>query len=97
MKDRPNWVWENMRMEFGMPASAISMGIVTCFSTSSAARPGNSDTTVTWVSVTSGKASIGKFLKDTMPAATNRTRPRMTNSGWSSAKATMRLITWRPA
>ena len=40
MNDRPNWVWENMRTAFGTPASEISSGIVTCFSTSSAARPG---------------------------------------------------------
>ena len=40
MNDSPNCVCENMRIEFGMPASATSIGYVTCFSTSSAARPG---------------------------------------------------------
>ena len=35
--DRPNCVCENMRTECGSPLSPISSGIVTCFSTSSAA------------------------------------------------------------
>ena len=57
--DSPNWVCENTRTECGMPDSATSSGIVTSRSTSSAARPGCSVTTVTWVSETSGKASTG--------------------------------------
>ena len=40
MNDRPNCVCENIRTECGRPLSAISSGIVTCFSTSSAAWPG---------------------------------------------------------
>ncbi len=81
VKDRPNWVCENTRIELGRPASATSMGSVTCFSTSSAARPGNSEITVTWVSVTSGKASTDRFLNAITPAIANSSVPRMMNSG----------------
>jgi len=38
--DNPNCVCENMRTAFGRPLSPISSGVVTCFSTSSAAYPG---------------------------------------------------------
>src|SRR3954471_3641297 len=92
MNERPNCVCENMRMELGNPASATSSGSVTCFSTSSAARPGNSVMTVTCVSVTSGKASTGNCLKAMMPAPINSTVPSITNSGCLSANSTIFCI-----
>ena len=97
MNERPNCVCENMRIEFGTPASAISSGMVTCFSTSSGARPGKRLMTVTWVSVTSGKASIGSERKAETPTPMNSTSPRMMNSGSLSAKWTMRFIIGRLA
>src|SRR5258708_29252415 len=66
--------------------------MVTCFSTSSAARPGNSVITVTCVSVTSGKASTGRFLNAIRPPPMKMNNPRMTNSGWLSANPMRRLI-----
>ena len=92
MNDSPNCVCENMRIEFGKPASATSSGNVTCFSTSSAARPGNSVITVTCVSVTSGKASTGSCLNAITPPPMNSTVPRITNNGWLSANETIFLI-----
>ncbi len=64
-----------------MPASATSSGMVTCFSTSSAARPGSSVITVTCVSVTSGNASIGSALNAATPPPMNSSMPSRTNSG----------------
>src|ERR1700674_1031633 len=69
-----------------MELSAISSGMVTCFSTSSAACPGNNVTTFTWMSVTSGNASIGSERKAAIPAPMNSSRMRPTNSGWWTAK-----------
>ncbi len=80
--DRPNWVCENTRTECGMPDKATSSGIVTSRSTSSAARPGCSDTTVTWVSDTSGKASTGSTRNAAMPAPMNNSSASITISGW---------------
>lgn len=85
VNESPNCVWENTRMELGRPARAVSMGSVTCFSTSSGARPGKSAITVTWVSVTSGKASTDRFLKAITPASANSSTPRTMNRGWCSA------------
>src|SRR4051812_42408191 len=82
-----------MRTAPGRPDRPTSSGTVTCFSTSSAARPGKSEITVTCVSVTSGKASTGRFLNAKAPAPMNNATPSATNSGWYSAKATMRRIT----
>src|SRR5215470_9118431 len=48
--------------------------------------------TLTWVSVTSGKASIGSDLNAASAPATKRRVPRTMNSGFCSANATMRLI-----
>src|SRR2546426_3797881 len=92
MKERPNCVCENRRTEWGTPDSAISSGIVTCFSTSSGARPGNRVITCTWMSETSGKASIGSASKAAMPAPTKSATSSITNSGWRSANATTRVI-----
>src|ERR1043165_8572535 len=91
--ERPNCVCENMRTAPGNPESATSSGIVTCFSTSSAARPGKSEITVTCVSVTSGNASTGRFLKANAPAPTKSSTPSTMKRGWYSANATMRRIT----
>src|SRR5262249_12938751 len=92
MNDSPNCVGEKRRTECGMPLSPISIGIVTCFSTSSAARPENSVMTWTCVSVTSGNASTGRDLKAATPPAMNSTTSRIKKNGWSSAKDTTRLI-----
>ena len=51
--------------------NAISIGIVTNFSISSALRPGHCVMIVTSVFVTSGNASIGIVLKVTMPATSS--------------------------
>ena len=47
MYDSPNCVCENNRTAWGIPFSAVSIGIVTCFSTSSGARPAYSVITFT--------------------------------------------------
>ena len=85
VNERPNCVCEKSRIEFGRPDSAVSSGSVTCFSTSSAARPGYSAMTVTCVSVTSGNASTDRFLNAITPAAANTSVARMMISGWCSA------------
>src|SRR5574340_35732 len=46
--------------------------------------------TITCVSVTSGKASMGSDWKAKKPPATNMMVSRIMNSGWFSAKATRR-------
>src|SRR5262245_21619388 len=48
--------------------------------------------TLTWVSVTSGNASMGSALNAAKPPATKSSRPRTMNSGFCSANATIRLI-----
>src|SRR5690349_12061774 len=71
--------------------------MVTCFSTSSGAWPGNSVITDTWTSVTSGKASMGSDLKAAIPAPINRSRSSDMNSGWWIAKETIfRIIVTAP-
>ena len=80
-KERPNWVCENMRTAPGRPDSSTSSGMVTCFSTSSAARPGYSEITVTWVSVTSGNASTGRLANAQMPPPMKSATPSTTNKG----------------
>ena len=69
MYDRPNCVCENIRTLCGRPARLSSIGIVICFSTSSAARPSYSVTTLTWMSETSGNASIGSDSNAKTPPA----------------------------
>ena len=81
VNDSPNWVCEKTRIELGKPDSANSMGKETCFSTSSAARPGNKAITVTCVSVTSGNASTERFLNATEPAKINSKVAISTMSG----------------
>jgi len=92
VNDSPNWVCENTRTEFGRPDRPTSTGSVTCFSTSSAARPGYSAITVTWVSVTSGKASTDRFMNAMTPAIANSSVPSTTNRGWCRANWTSRFI-----
>src|SRR5712664_1970465 len=48
--------------------------------------------TFTWMSETSGKASMGKLWKAAQPPPMKRTVIRTTNNGWCRAKLTMRLI-----
>jgi hypothetical protein len=74
-------VCENIRTACGTPASTISSGIVTCFSTSSAAWPGTNVITVACTSVTSGNASTGNDRNAIMPAPTNSSVTSSRNSG----------------
>ena len=48
--------------------------------------------TVTWVSVTSGKASTDRFLKAITPAMTNSTVPSTTNKGMFRALRIKRFM-----
>src|SRR5262245_8811275 len=75
-----------------MPLSSVSSGMVTCFSTSSAARPGYNEMTVTCTSDTSGNASMGNCLNATMPPAMNRTANSEVNRGCASANETILFI-----
>src|SRR5947199_8314458 len=92
MNERPNCVCENSRTECGTPLRTVSSGIVTCFSTSSGARPGKRAMTLTCVSETSGNASMGRLMKATMPPAMKITTSNAAKSGWCSAKWTRRRI-----
>ena len=62
------------------------------FSTSSALRPGHWVMMVTFVFVTSGKASIGVCLKDTIPAITAIVVQKKIKNLFFSEKATMLSI-----
>src|SRR4051812_29821403 len=48
--------------------------------------------TLTWVSETSGNASIGSVLKATTPPAMNKPASSKRKSGWCRAKEMVRLI-----
>jgi len=50
-------------------AQAISIGMVTCFSTFFRGMAWKERNHETWTSVTSGKASMGRVLKATIPLA----------------------------
>ena len=52
-----------------MPASAVSTGNVTCFSTSVGDSAGASVLICTWLFVISGTASIGSLVSDQIPTA----------------------------
>src|SRR5262249_7780525 len=60
---------ENERVDSrpGVPASAVSIGNVTCFSISTGDSAGAMALIWTWTLVTSGTASIGNFVKDQAP------------------------------
>ena len=81
MNDKPNCVCENNRTECGSPLSTVSSGIVTCFSTSSGARPGKSVMTFTCVSDTSGNASMGRLRNAATPPAINSNVSITVNNG----------------
>jgi len=48
--------------------------------------------TFTWMSETSGNASMGRFTNAAMPPPMNSTAINTMNSGWCRAKLTTRLI-----
>ena len=50
-----------------MPASAVSIGNVTCFSTSTGEKAGQTVLICTWLFVMSGTASIGSRRSDSAP------------------------------
>src|SRR3954468_11033379 len=82
-----------MRTAPGRPDRPPSSATVPSFPPSSPARPGKSEITVTCVSVTSGKASTGRFLNANAPAPMNKATPSAMKSGWERAKAKRRPIT----
>ena len=53
----------------GVPASAVSIGNVTCFSISTGDSAGATALICTWLLVMSGTASIGSLLSDQTPSA----------------------------
>ena len=65
--ERPNSVVERMSVFCCTEFIAISMGMVTNFSISSAERPGHCVMMMTFVLVTSGKASTGVSVKHQTP------------------------------
>ena len=65
--ESPKSVVERTPVFFCTPFIEISSGKVTNFSISSALRPDHCVMMVTWVLVTSGKASMGVFRKLVMP------------------------------
>src|ERR1700747_1956800 len=72
---------ENERVDSraGVPASAVSIGNVTCFSISTGESAGARALIWTWTLVTSGTASIGSLVRDHAPdsaAATSTTSHR---------------------
>src|SRR4051794_21797845 len=69
--DRPNDVIDRWISTRGAPVSARSSGIVTRFSTSSAAWPGKRVITITCTFVTSGNASIFRWRNVTTPKIAN--------------------------
>src|SRR6266581_8409569 len=60
---------ENERVDSrpGVPASAVSIGNVTCFSISMGESAGAMALIWTWTLVTSGTASIGSLVRDQAP------------------------------
>src|SRR5882724_13311519 len=60
---------ENERVDSrpGVPASAVSIGKVTCFSISTGESAGAMALIWTWTLVTSGTASIGSLVNDQTP------------------------------
>ena len=80
---------ENISVFFCTGFMAISMGIVINFSTSSALRPAHCVMIVTFVFVTSGKASIGVCLNETAPAITAITVQKNIKNLFFSEKATI--------
>src|SRR5512137_918705 len=85
--------WESPALESertwrtrGRPRIACSMGKLTRSSTSTAARPGALASTITWVLVTSGKASMGRLRQAATPPAVRSTVARRTRSRLSSSQ-----------
>src|SRR5512137_2336594 len=85
--------WESPALESertwrtrGSPRIACSMGKLTRSSTSTAARPGALASTITWVLVTSGKASMGRLRQAATPPAVRSTVARRTRSRLSSSQ-----------
>ena len=90
--ESPNSVVERISVLFGTGFIAISTGMVTNFSTSSALRPGHCVMTVTFVLETSGKASTGVCMKLTAPATTAITVRKKIKKRFLSEKEIMLSI-----
>ena len=65
-----------------MPASAVSIGKVTCFSISTGESEGATVLICTWLLVMSGTASIGSRLSDHTPNAEAAKVRRTTSQRW---------------
>src|SRR5215208_4642902 len=76
----------------GAPASAVSIGKVICFSTSSGGSAGAMPLTCTWLFVTSGTASTGSLTSDHTPIATPARVTSTTAQRRWTEKARMRSI-----
>src|SRR6266853_1816078 len=76
----------------GMPASATSMGKVTCFSISKGDRAGAKALIWTWTLVISGTASIGSLVSDHAPHAAAATVKSRTSHRFRTEKARTRSI-----
>src|SRR3984957_10519050 len=76
----------------GMPASATSMGNVTCFSISRGDSAGAKALTCTWTLVMSGTASIGSLVSDHTPDAEAASVNSSTSQRFRTEKARMRSI-----
>src|SRR5437867_4174943 len=90
--ERPNFVSERISSIPGRPAISISIGRVTSFSDSSAARADTLVLICTCTPVISGTASIGKFSADHKPPASTATAPSITNARWRRENSRMRGI-----
>src|SRR5215216_6625308 len=89
---------ENDRVDSspGEPASAVSIGKVTCFSISIGDSAGATPLTWTWTLVTSGTASIGSRDRDHRPETAAAIVATTTSQRRRTANARMRSITANP-
>src|SRR5258708_7331622 len=79
----------------GVPASAGSIGKVTCFSISTGVSAGATALTWTWTLVTSGTASIGSLDKDHRPEAAMASVASRTSQRRWTEKSRIRTIIFR--
>src|SRR3954454_25135022 len=76
----------------GVPARAVSIGNVTCFSISIGESDGAAALTRTWTLVTSGTASIGSSVRDQAPEIVSASVMSKTSQRRWSENARMRSI-----
>src|SRR5699024_10288043 len=87
--DRPNKLIDRTSVFLGMVLSSFEIGRVINFSTSSALRPGHWVMTRPRVLVTSGKASIGVWIYEYIPAPNKKIAPIIMNKECLSENATI--------